>query len=99
MRKFVKREISTCTYFEYQCNEFYRLLQEYHRACKMHNELLVELVLVELVRFQDDLICFKVDNLISVEAQELLYNKFLRLVRKIESRVLNEIVRTKVALR
>lgn len=99
MRKFVKREISTCSYFEYQCNEYYNILQEYHRACKMHSELLVELVLVELVRFQDDLICFKVDNLISFEDQEFLYNKSIRLVRKIESRVLNEIVRMKVALR
>lgn len=99
MKKFVKREILTCSSFELQCNEYYNILQRYHKACKMHNELSFLDLLVELGRFQGQLNCFKVDNLFSSEEEEILYNKSKLLVRRIESRVLSELLKMKIALR
>lgn len=96
MKKFVKREILTCSSFELQCNEYYNILQGYHRACKEHNEHYFMYLLVELGRFQGQLICFKVDNLFSSEEEEILYNKSERLVCRIKSRVLNELLRMKL---
>ena len=101
MKKYIEREILTCSFFELQCNEFYNILQRYHKACKMHNEYSFLDLLVELGRFQSQLICFKEDNLFSSEEEEILYNKSKRLVRRIKSRVLvfNELLRMKFALR
>ena len=96
MKKYIKREILTCSSFELQCNEYYNLLQRYHKACKMHNEYSFLDLLVELGKFQGQLICFKVDNLFSSEEEEILYNKSQLLVRRIRSRVLNEFLRMKL---
>ncbi len=93
MKKFVKREILTCSSFELQCNEYYNILQGFHRACKEHNEYYFMHLLVEIGRFQGQLICFKVDNLLSSDEEEILYNKSIRLVSRVESRVLNGLLR------
>ena len=99
MKKYVKREILTCSSFELQCNEFYNILHSYHKACKHHNELHFMSLLVEIGRFQGQLICFEGDNLFSSEEVEILYIKSQLLARRIKSRVLNELLRMKFALR
>lgn len=99
MKKYVKRGILTCSSFELQCNEYYNILQGYHIACKDHNEHYFMQLLVELGRFQGQLICFKVDNLFSSEEVEFLYNKSKLLVRRIESRISRELLKMKLALR
>lgn len=46
-------------------------------------------LLVEIGRFQGQLICFKADNLFSSEEVEILYIKSQLLARRIKSRVLH----------
>lgn len=90
MKEYVKREISTCSSFELQCNEFYSILRRYHKACKIHHsERYFMGLLVEIGRFQGQLICFKADNLFSSEEVEILYIKSQLLARRIKSRVLH----------
>lgn len=96
MKKYVKREISICSFFELQCDEYYNILQGYHKACKTHNEYYFMHLLVEIGKFQGQLICFKLDNLLSSEEEDFLYNKSIRLVSRIESRVLNKLLRMKL---
>lgn len=88
MKKYVEREILTCSYFELQCNEYYGILQVYHKACKRHTEYALLDVLVQLGVFQGQLNCY-VDNLLSFEEEEILSIKYQRLIRRIKSRVLN----------
>lgn len=99
MKKFVEREILTCSSFELKCNEYYKFLQVYHNACKRRNEYVLLDLLVQLGRFQGQLICFKVDNFFSSEEEKFLYNKSKRLVCRIKSRVLNYFLRMKFAFR
>ena len=89
MKKFVEREILTCSSYELKCNEYYNILQRYHKACKNHHsERYFMGLLVEIGRFQGQLICFKGDNLFSSEEVEILYIKSQLLARRIKSRVL-----------
>lgn len=95
MKKYVEREILTCSSFELQCNEYYNILHRYHKAFKMHNELSFLDLLVDIGRFQSQLICFKEYNLFSSEEEEILYKKSQLLVLRIRSLVLNELLRMK----